>query len=202
VPMVLTLKRFHSIAAAKITFANPTFFVGCNGSGKSNLADAFAFISEAVTSPLQLAFDRRGGIEAVTTRIPITGQLHVRRLESPPLGIAIEIHQGEEEDAWPFKFVKYAFEVAPISRVEFEVTREQFILDDLTGNRHWYDRQGLRVRSNIRFMESIDYWSSGTSLIMPLLGGVAPFHRAYNVLQNMRVYAIDPNSLTARGASS
>ena len=53
-----TLSRMHvlgfrSFSAQDVDFDNPTFFVGRNGSGKSNLADAFAFLSEAMVSPLQ-----------------------------------------------------------------------------------------------------------------------------------------------------
>ena len=58
----LILKRFRSIPAETVPFDNPTFLVGQNGSGKSNFVDAFAFLAEAMASPLQGVFDRRGGI--------------------------------------------------------------------------------------------------------------------------------------------
>ena len=58
----LILKRFRSIPAETVPFGNPTFLVGQNGSGKSNFVDAFAFLAEAMASPLQAVFDRRGGI--------------------------------------------------------------------------------------------------------------------------------------------
>jgi predicted ATPase len=44
-----------------VEFDNPTFLVGCNGSGKSNLLDALAFLSEAMTTPLTELFSWRGG---------------------------------------------------------------------------------------------------------------------------------------------
>ena len=61
----LILKRFRSIPAETVPFGNPTFLVGQNGSGKSNFVDAFAFLAEAMASPLQAVFDRRGGISTV-----------------------------------------------------------------------------------------------------------------------------------------
>lgn len=64
----LILKRFRSIPAETVTFDNPTFLVGQNGSGKSNFVDAFAFLAEAIASPLQGVFDRRGGISPVRNR--------------------------------------------------------------------------------------------------------------------------------------
>ena len=49
----LVLKRFRSIPSERITFDNPTIFVGRNGSGKSNLVSVFSFLAEAMASPLQ-----------------------------------------------------------------------------------------------------------------------------------------------------
>ena len=59
----LILKRFRSIPSEQVTFSNPTFLVGQNGSGKSNFVDVFSFLAEAMVSPLQAVFDRRGGID-------------------------------------------------------------------------------------------------------------------------------------------
>ncbi len=70
----LILKRFRSIPAETVSFDNPTFLVGQNGSGKSNFVDVFAFLAEAMASPLQGVFDRRGGISPVRNRS--SGQSH------------------------------------------------------------------------------------------------------------------------------
>ena len=40
------LRRFRSIPDETVEFDNPTILVGKNGSGKSNLVDAFAFLCE------------------------------------------------------------------------------------------------------------------------------------------------------------
>jgi predicted ATPase len=57
----LILNNFRSIASASIDFSQFTFLVGRNGSGKSNIADALAFLAEATEWPLQTVFNRRGG---------------------------------------------------------------------------------------------------------------------------------------------
>src|SRR6266702_821461 len=49
----LILKRFRSIPTETVQFANPTFLVGRNGSGKSNFCDALDFLAEAMSSSLQ-----------------------------------------------------------------------------------------------------------------------------------------------------
>ena len=64
----IELQQFRSISDQTIWFDNPTFLVGRNGSGKSNLLDALAFLSEIPTTPLTAVFDKRGGIEAVRRR--------------------------------------------------------------------------------------------------------------------------------------
>lgn len=64
----LILKRFRSIPTEMVDFDNPTFLVGANGSGKSNFVDAFSFLSESMSAPLQAVFDTRGGISSVRNR--------------------------------------------------------------------------------------------------------------------------------------
>jgi predicted ATPase len=66
----IVLKRSHSILSERVDLSNPVFLVGCNGSGKSNLVDAFAFPSETTEVPLQTVIDRRGGIHSLVTRKP------------------------------------------------------------------------------------------------------------------------------------
>ena len=56
----LILKRFRSIPSEQVEFDNPTFLVGVNGSGKSNFVDAFAFLAESMSLPMQAVFKKRG----------------------------------------------------------------------------------------------------------------------------------------------
>src|SRR5215469_8327891 len=83
----LTLKGFRSVPSGRIDFDNPTFLVGRNGSGKSNIADVFAFLAEAMVHPLQEVIDRRGGISNILHKTP--------RTSSPALGVAIELDFDE-----------------------------------------------------------------------------------------------------------
>ena len=90
----IIIKRFRSFPTATLSFDNPLFVVGRNGSGKSNLADVFSFVSEAMASPLQAVFDRRGGVGAVRNRS--SGQQSF----PPNLGLANGLEGG-----------RFAFEV-------------------------------------------------------------------------------------------
>ena len=70
----MELSSFRSLLYSKLDFENPTFIVGQNGSGKSHFADAFAFLSEAMASPLQAGIERRGGCSAVSHRSSAWGR--------------------------------------------------------------------------------------------------------------------------------
>lgn len=70
----MMLAGFRSISFQKVDFDNPTFVVGRNGSGKSNFADAFALLSEAMVSPLQGVIEQRGGFAAVSHRSSARGR--------------------------------------------------------------------------------------------------------------------------------
>jgi predicted ATPase len=61
----LIVQGFRSIRSEVVDFDNPTFLVGRNGSGKSNLVDALTFLSDSMTNPLPTVFTRRGGGRAV-----------------------------------------------------------------------------------------------------------------------------------------
>src|SRR5581483_1763728 len=83
----LILKNFRSVSSGHIDFDNPTFLVGLNGSGKSNIADALAFLSDAMISPLHEVLDRRGGLANL---------LHKTPNDLPAmLGMAVELDYGE-----------------------------------------------------------------------------------------------------------
>ena len=56
----LTLRNFRSIRNETVTFSNPLFLVGRNGSGKSNFVDTPAFLSECMLNLFQYVMDRRG----------------------------------------------------------------------------------------------------------------------------------------------
>lgn len=54
----LTLSNFRSVAEQSVELDNPTYLVGQNGAGKSNVVDAISFIAEAMSSPLSAVLGR------------------------------------------------------------------------------------------------------------------------------------------------
>jgi predicted ATPase len=177
----LILKRFRSIPASKVDFDNPTFLVGHNGSGKSNLVDAFAFLSEAMASPLQAVFDRRGGISAVRNR----SSSH----SAPPkvgLGVLFGRLNGQVQSG------RYAFEVRALPNYGFEVVREQCLVLAHNRQRYWFDREKDDFRSNVQGLKpSLDRGL----LVLPAVAGDARLAPVLRSLAGMRVYRIEPGKL-------
>lgn len=177
----IVLKRFRSIPTERFELDNPTFLVGQNGSGKSNCVDAFAFLAEAMSLPLQAVFDKRGGISAVRNRT--SGQSY-----PPNLGIAVTFgrvngHPGNG---------RYAFEIRALPNYGFEVVREQCVMRPGKGGLHWFDRRRGRFSSSTRDLApSLE----PASLALPVVGGDARFAPALRALASMRVYSIEPAKL-------
>ncbi len=177
----LILKRYRSIPAERITFDNPTIFVGRNGSGKSNLVSVFSFLAEAMAAPLQAVFDRAGGISAVLTHS--SG-------EDYPQNLGVRVNFGSLNGRSKAGF--YAFEVKAGRTHGFEVVREQCLVTGERGSNSWFDRVGAKFTSNIGGMTpSLDPASLGLLLV----GGEASFAPVLRTLAALRVYSIQPRKL-------
>jgi len=176
----LILKRFRSVPAGSVTFSNPTFLVGRNGSGKSNLIDAFSFLADAMATPLQAVFDKRGGIATVRNRT--SGQSY-----PPNLGLGVifgRLNGG-------IKAGRYAFAIRALPNYGFEVLREQCKLRTEHG-RTWFDRQKSEFHSSIPDLKPA---VEPGALALPLIGGDVRFAPVLKALAAMRVYAIEPAKL-------
>ena len=172
----LVLKRFRSIPSERITFDNPTIFVGRNGSGKSNLVSAFSFLADAMASPLQAVFDKAGGISTVRNRSS-------GRSYPPNLGLRVDFGRLNGKTVSGF----YAFEVRALRNYGFSVVREQCSIGGA-----WFDRMGTKFTSNVGGMKpALD----PASLSLPLVGGEAKFAPVLRALAAMRVYSIEPGKL-------
>jgi predicted ATPase len=176
----VVIKRFRSFPTATLEFANPLFVVGRNGSGKSNLADVFSFVSEAMASPLQAVFDRRGGIGAVRNRS--SGQ----QSYPPNLGLAFEFGPINGVEGG-----RFAFEVKALPNYGYSIVHEQCLVRRKGGVRWWFDRTD-KWKSNV---EGLKPALEPSALAMPLVGGDERFAPIFRVLGAMRAYSIQPAKL-------
>lgn len=175
----VVIKRFKSFPSAVLDLDNPMFIVGRNGSGKSNLADVFEFVAEAMTSPLQAVFDRKGGIAAVRNKSSV-------RSAPPNMGLAFEFGAQGAIDGG-----RYAFEIKALPNYGFRIVREQCLVRKSSGERWWFDR-GATLKTNV---EGLNPAVESTALALPLLGGDERFAPAFKILSGMRVYSIEPAKL-------
>jgi len=63
----LRLRNYRSVRDETIEFSNPLFLVGRNGSGKSNVVDAFAFLSDCMNMGFHAATANRPNLAHVDT---------------------------------------------------------------------------------------------------------------------------------------
>lgn len=183
VPMLhkLSLLHFRSLPAAELEFDNPTFLVGQNGAGKSNIADAFAFLAEAMVSPLTSVLDRRAGLATVAYRSGPRG----RRAD---LGLRVELDSLDEETSRAV----YAFQLRGLKDYDFKVLREGCVVTRCNGQRNWFDRSEGTWKSSEK---SLDPALESRSLALPVVAGDTRFAAVWRFLSEMRVYRIEPGVL-------
>lgn len=176
----IIVKRFRSIPAADIVLNNPLFVVGRNGSGKSNFADIFSFIADAMRMPLEAVFDNRAGV--VSVRHKGNGKGY-----PPNLGIRVELG----DDGRKMREGFFSFEIKAQPDHGFEVVQEQCSLTMHDGSRVWYDRRSS-FKTNVT---GIQPPISKEALCLPLVSGDERFAPIYRVLNGFRVYSIVPQTM-------
>jgi predicted ATPase len=147
----LSLKGFRSFEAETIEFDNPTFLVGQNAAGKSNLVDALAFLQEAMRHPLEEVIRRRGGASSLLHRAG-SGQ-------KPSFGLRAQLAGRGIQDAF------YSLEIRADEDHSFEVTHEQCKITSRQ-SQHWFNRNRRSFSSNI---EGVQPELDPHFLILPLL---------------------------------
>lgn len=195
----ITLQGFRSLASEKTTFDNPTFVVGRNGAGKSNLADAFAFLAEAMASPLLTVFDRRGGYRSVSS--VSKGDTAAQSVDT--LGVMVELRNLGVLDK---SQATYGFVVQPRGEDGFKVVREVCRIENEDGSTTAFDRNEKEIASDhpgFEPMEIVEEQSGielepaveHDALALPLIAGRHPFREVYDFLSGIRLYRIDPLAL-------
>src|SRR5258708_6395094 len=141
----LHLEQFRSLRNVTVTFDNPLFLVGKNGSGKSNFVDALAFLSDCAQRPLSTVVQERGGVYGLCTRGPegySTSYLKVRADFHLP---GKRVRKGH-----------YAFFLDTQTDAELSVVREQCFITEGGERIAWFNREGRRFLTSVGFRPSFD----------------------------------------------
>ena len=183
----MRLVGFRSMYKQDVRFDNPTFVVGQNGSGKSNFTDAFAFLSEAMASPLQAVIERRGGFSTVSHRSSARGR-------PANLTLSVELKKPDSETAEAY----YYIDLRPRRGNDFEVADERCYATRSDGSKHLFVRR--IVRGSMVWQSSVESLAPAVepnALALPLVGGDKRFRAVLRFLSDMRTYRIEPEALRA-----
>ena len=180
----LVMQRFRSLPSEQVEFDNPTFLVGQNGSGKSNFADAFAFLAEAMASPLQAVLEHRGGFSTVGYRSSARGR-------PSNLGLTVVLKNPDRD----ITQARYGFELRALRGYGFEVVREQCAVWRADGRGDWFDRSTSPKNDRTSWAsttDSLEPVMEPNALALPLVGGDSRFQAVSRFLSEMCVYRIEP----------
>lgn len=180
----LHLRRFRSARDAAIEFDNPLFLVGRNGSGKSNIVDALAFLADCMAMPLQAAVETRGGAARVMRVDTDAARFDQEGLR---MGLRADFVAAGSGAVRGY----YAIEAQVARDQTVQVVREQ---GRLRGGREatWFDRRGGRFESNV---SGISPALSAGALALPIVGGLDQFAPMLDTVSSMRVYALNPDRM-------
>ena len=184
---LMRLVGFRSMYKQDVRFDNPTFVVGQNGSGKSNFTDAFAFLSEAMASPLQAVIERRGGFSTVSHRSSARGR-------PANLTLSVELEKPDSDTAEAY----YYIDLRPRRGNDFEVADERCYATRSNGSKHLFVRR--IVRGSMVWQSSVESLAPAVepnALALPLVGGDKRFRAVLRFLSDMRTYRIEPEALRA-----
>ena len=178
------LLNYRSFRSETVELGNPTFLVGQNGAGKSNLVDAISLLSEVMVSPIVHAFRRRGGFASVAHR-QAKGQ-------HTTVGFRLAMRDLNELVA------KAAYDLVLRHRLDYglEVLLERCEIDEVGGRTAMFRREAPKGgKKQLRWKGDIDQPNLAPStLALPLIGDDR-FFSVFEFLSNMRVYCIDPSLL-------
>lgn len=162
-------------APVSVDLGDVTVLAGINGSGKSNVLTALAFVATALEHGLDFAVTQRGGFSGL--RLHRGGRDVTLRLEL------------RGDDRWS---AEYELKLAPRGKEEFVVQHERATVRDGEGA---VTRLDVRKGKVIEPQSLASAAASDVDLTLRLAGADPHFVRLYEALRDVRAYSIYPGAL-------
>lgn len=175
-PVFLTrviLRNYKSIGSCDIRLRQLTYFVGANGSGKSNFLDALHLVRDALTGSLSNALNERGGIAEVR-----------RRSSGHPtnFGIRLEFVLPGGQSG------RYAFSIGALANGGYEVQSEECQIGQKgQGPGYKLEKGEIKYTSEATFPAV-----TSDRLALVALSGVVAFRPVFDALTSMGFYNLNP----------
>lgn len=183
----LGLRGFRSFRAETVSFDNPVFLVGHNGSGKSNLVDALGFLSEAMQLPLHAVLRSRGGV-------PVVAHRNSDGSDPENIGLSVALRDPDADT----RRVEYEFDLRPQGGGgEFEVAREKCVVEGVDGEVARFERtkSPLEPQRWPVVPEGLVPNPEPDHLALPVVGGDRRFRVVQEFLTDMQVCRVEPEAI-------
>lgn len=173
------ISNFRSVGSGVHFTLDPlTVLVGTNGSGKSNIVDAFRFVADCMDMGLGGAINDRNGIESVRRWNRSSGgqPYHVT------LRFDVWLNPGSAHYALTLAGSKIEEYWIESEEAECRVGADTFRLSV---------RQGEIIEAPSGLAPAVDK----QTLALPIVGGDARFRGLFTALKNLAIYSLYPNTL-------
>lgn len=173
------ISNFRSVGRdVHFTLDPLTVLVGTNGSGKSNIVDAFRFIADCMDIGLGGAINNRNGIESVRRWNRSSGgqPYHVT------LRFDVRLDRGSAH---------YAITLAGSRMEEYWVESEEAVSQTGAETFRLSVRQGVVTEAPSGLAPAVDK----QTLALRIVGGDARFGGLFTALKNLAIYSLYPNTL-------
>ncbi|TKC82989.1 chromosome segregation protein SMC [Trinickia terrae] len=168
----VVLRNYRSVGQCDVSLGPLTYLVGANGAGKSNFVDALHLVSDALTSSLDQALSRRGGLAEVR-----------RRSSGHPthFGIRLEFTLGG-------RVGHYAFNIGSLKNRGFEVQTEECSLGGIGSGPYYRIEHGQVKASSEPTLPAL----TEDRLALVALSGLSAFRPIFDALTGMGFYNLNP----------
>lgn len=171
------LRNYRSIGDAVVRLSDFTVLVGPNGAGKTNFMDALAFVQECLSTSIEAALQRRGGILST-----------FRTREGPRISVGFRVIIELE----PETVADYAFELLVTRETTVAVAEERCVLSKGGSETH---RLEVRNGSFVREVPGLRAIIEADRLALYAASSLDEFRPVYDFLTRIRAYAIEPERM-------